>query len=437
MKLKYSISALLAMVILVGTAQAQELPAVFEDDGFFAPQPQKAPWLLDWGATVSPAGVFDSTAGELGLVAALSGNVWLRLSLPGLWQFYGRLRDSALLEVLPWPAAGLELVNLWELNAAYLQLTDPEVGLSLAIGRKPFLLGSGLVLSGTGDGLEVQLSNPLFNLKAFGFYTGLLDPGFSTYGMHAWDDENGARRYIGGYSVGTGFSGHEISLLGMYQGDFGLSPEDLYTSWYTGLQAKGMLLGGDYLVEWYLEEGYSPSASTSGAIDAFGGTVRYQRVFGIPTSPGITVQYSLASGDLDRTIADGSVGNTVGIDTAFQAFGQLNSGSVFRPYFSNVHVGQAGFSWRPLEEAGYRLRDSSIGLRYFYYAKYALTGVVNVDEGALPSYDLGHGIDVVLRWSPYNDLSTFINAGLFLPGAAFPAGEALRYAVSGGMSLSF
>jgi len=439
MKQKYFISALLAVALLfcaIGV-NAQEVPEALADDGFFAPQPQKAPWLFDWGATVSPAGIFSSQGGETSLVAAMSGNVWLRLSLPGLWQFYGRLRDSALLEVLPWPETGLELVNLWEVNAAYLQLVDPEVGLSLALGRKPFLLGSGLILSGSGDGLEVQLSNPLFNLKAFGFYTGLLDPGFSTYGMHSWDDENGARRYIGGYSVGIGILGHEVSLLGMYQGDFGLSPDDLYTSWYSGIQAKGMLLGGDYLAEWYLEEGYSPSGSTSAAIDAFGGTVRYQRIFGIPTSPGVVLQYSLASGDADRTVADGSVGNTAGLDTAFQAFGQLNAGSAFRPYFSNIHVGQAGFSWRPLEGAGYRLSDSSIGLRYFYYAKYAIAGVVNVDEGGLPSHDLGHGLDLVIRWSPFNDVSTFLNGGLFLPGAAFPAGEAIRYTVSGGMSLSF
>jgi hypothetical protein len=151
----------------------------------------------------------------------------------------------------------------------------------------------------------------------------------------------------------------------------------------------------------------------------------------------VTVQYSLASGDADRTSTDGSAGNASGLDTAFQSFGRLSAGSVFRPSFSNIHVAQLGFAFRPLEAAGPRVRDSSLGLRYFYYAKYTEDGVVNSGEAGLLSHDLGHGVDFVLQWAPYNDMSIFFNAGMFLPGAAFPEGEALRYTVSGGMSLSF
>jgi hypothetical protein len=409
----------------------------FPEDDFFLPEPVKAPWLFDWGSTVSPAALFESAGGNATLVAGLSGNLWVRLSLPWGWQYYARVRDNALLTVLPMTDGAMTLSNIWEVNANYLQLVDPDAGLTLSLGRKPFLLGSGLVLSGIGDGLDFQLGNPLFSVQAFGFYTGLLNPGFSNYGLNAWDDANGARRYVGGYSLGIGIMGHEVSLLGLYQGDFGLSPDELYTSWYSGLQAKGMLLGGDYLLEWYLQEGYSPSGASASGIQAFGGTCRYQKVFAVATKPGVTVQYSLASGDADRTSTDGSVGNASGLDTAFQSLGQVASGSVFRPYFSNIHIAHLGFTFRPLEAAGPRVRDSSMGVRYFYYMKYAQAGVVNSGEAGLLSYDLGHGIDLVLRWAPYNDVSTFLNAGLFLPGAAFPAGEALRYTISGGMSLSF
>jgi hypothetical protein len=409
----------------------------FPEDDFFLPEPIKAPWLFDWGSTVSPAALFESAGGVETLVAGLSGNLWVRLSLPAGWQYYARVRDNALLTVLPLTDGAMTLSNIWELNANYLQLVDPEAGLTLAFGRKPFLLGSGLALSGIGDGLDFQLTNPLFSVQAFGFYTGLLDPGFSSYGLNAWDESNGARRYVGGYSIGVGIQGHEVSLLGLYQGDFGLDPDVVYTSWYTGLQAKGMLRGGDYLVEWYLQKGYSPSGTTSSVIEAFGGTCRYQKVFAVATRPSVTVQYSLASGDADRTSTDGATGNASGLDAAFQGFGQVASGSVFRPYFSNIHIAQLGASFRPLEAAGPRIRDSSVGLKYFYYMKYAEAGVVNSGEADLLSHDLGHGIDLVLRWAPYNDVSTFLNAGLFLPGAAFPAGEPLRYTISGGMSLSF
>lgn len=433
MKPTSNTTALVALVLLSLFCFNATAQSPFVDDGFFAPPQAKAPWLLDWGGTVSPAVLSESQGEPLSLVAGLSGNVWVRLSLPAGWQYYMRVRDNALLTVLP-VDAGLELVNLWEINANYLQLTEADAGLSLALGRKFFQLGSGLVLAGNGDGVEVQLNNQLFSARAFGFYTGLLDPGFSTvYALDSWDETNGAWRYIGGYSFGTGFNGHELALLGLYQGDFGQGTKP-YSSWYSGLQAKGMLLGGDYLVEGYLEDGHGPDGAL---IDAFAATARYNRVFKLATTPGVTFQYSVASGDPDRTVGDGSAGNASGNDLAFQAFGQLNTGSVFRPYFSNIHIAQLGVSFRPLEWAGALLRDSSFGLRYFYYAKYDKAGVVNVDDAALPSHDLGHGVDLLLRWAPWNDVSTFLNAGAFLPGAAFPAGEALRFTVSGGMSLSF
>jgi hypothetical protein len=255
--------------------------------------------------------------------------------------------------------------------------------------------------------------------------------------MHAADIDGGARRYVGGYQVGLALFGHELSLLGLYQGDFGQVSEKLYTSWYTGLQAKGLLAGGDYLVECFLEEGYSPLAAASAAIQAFGGTVRYQRVFGAVTSPAVAVQYSLASGDPDRTAAKGSVGNATGADAGFQAFGQVASGSVYRPYFSNMHIASVGASFNPLEANPGRVKNSSVGLKYFYYAKYAAEGVVNSGEAALSSHDLGHGLDLSVRYSPYSDLSVFVSAGLFLPGAAFPQGEPLRFGASGGLSFSF
>ncbi len=402
----------------------------FLDEDFIAPPTVKAAWLLDWGGTLSPAGIYDRQGDTEALIAGLSGALWVRLSLPGQWQYYVRLKDNALAALLPWPEAGLELTNLWEVNANYLQFANPDAGLTFSAGRKPFLLGSGLLLSGNGDGAEFQLANPLFMLQAFGFYTGLLNADSSPYGMHDWDDANGAQRYFGGYAAGVGILGHELTLIGLYQGDFGLSPDDLYTSWYTGLQAKGMVADGAYLLEWYLQGGFSPSGAVRGEIDAYGGTCRYQKVFPAAAVPSLTLQYSLASGDADRSVAEGSVGNETGQDTAFQAFGQLNTGSVFRPYFSNIHIVQAGAAVNPL-------RAASIGLNYFYYAKHESGGVVNGGEAALSAFDLGHGLDLVLRWSPFKDLSVFLNGGVFIPGAAFPQDEALRFTVSGGVSFSF
>ncbi|MBU0929346.1 MAG: alginate export family protein [Spirochaetes bacterium] len=427
--------AILAWAAVSGAARlgAQEL---FKDDGFLVPPQPKAPWLLDWGAAVSSAALYSGGGESAELAAGANGSLWLRLSLPDRWQLYARARDALVYSILPAPEAGLAFRNYWEVNAAYLQSTIPEAGLTLSVGRKPFILGSGLALSGYGDGLDAQLSVGPVSVKAFGLYTGFLAPEFSPFGMGDWDDENGARRYLGGYSIGVSIFGHELSLLGMYQGDFGLSSDGSYTSWYTGLQAKGLVAGGEYLVEWYLEDGYSPLGASSGAIAAFGGTCRYRVVIGAPTSPTLTVRYSLASGDPDRTAGTGAAGNASGSDAAFQAFGKLGAGTVLAPGFSNIHVAYAGFGFNPLEGAPLAVRNANVGLGYFYYMKYAQDGASGAAGATEASYDIGHGIDLSVRWSPFNDLSLSLDAGLFLPGAAFPAGSAMLYAVSGGLTVS-
>ncbi len=413
---------------------SEPLPSdVFPDDGFLSPPPAKAPWRLDWGVTLSPAAVYagGGTAPAPYLAAGASGAAWLRLSLPGDWLIYARARDALLLGLLPEAAAP---VNHWELNAAYLQLNLARAGLSLTLGRKPFALGSGLVLSGYGDGLDAQLAAGPVLARAFGLYSGLLSPAFSPYALGAWDEANGARRYLAGWQLGLAIRGHELSLLGLYQGDFGLEVAEAYTSWYTGLQARGLALGGEYLVEWYLEDGYAPGGA---AIDAFGGVCRFRAVLPAPTSPTISLQYALASGDPDRTSGSGSSGNAAGTDAAFQAFGRLSLGGALAPEFSNLHAASVEASFNPLEPSSLPVRNASLGLRYLYYAKYAPTGASGAAGAVEAQADVGHGLDLILRWSPFNDLSLSVDAGLFLPGAAFPAGTPMGYAVSGGVSLAF
>ena len=406
------------------------------DSRFFTPQPKKAPWLLDWGVEATAAAVSEGQGLPDNLVVGGSGQAWARLSLPGLWQFYGRAKDNILIPLVPWPAAGFQYLNFWEINAAYLQYVQGEGGVTLGIGRKFFLLGSGLILAGNGDGLELQLANPWFNAKAFGYYTGFQGKDFSTYAMHDWDRENGPRRYFGGYSFGVSVFGQDLALLGMYQSDFRMGPKDLYTSWYSGFQAKGLVLGGEYLAEWYQEKGFSPSGAGRDTIDAYAGIARYTRAFRSAAAPRLTVQYALASGDGDRTIGKGAPGNTKGQDLAFQAFGQVRSGSVFRPSFSNIHIAHLGFVFNPLGGAPRRFKGTSIGLGYFYYAKHDAAGVVNTEDAKAANRDLGHGLDLNVQFSLFNDSSLFVNGGVFFPGAAFSGERTLRYSLSGGLSFS-
>jgi len=426
---------LLAAALVAAASIGAGAQVPFEDDELLVPPPEKAPWLLDWGATVTAAGLYREPGTPDDAFAGASGVLWTRLSLPASWQLYARFRGNTLGAVLPWPEDGLEMDAEWELNAAYLQLTESRGGITFTAGRKPFLLGSGLILSGPGDGAELALANPWFNAKALMFYTGLLNPYFSSYAMNAEDADKGPQRYFGAYSVGTVLFGTEGALLGAYQNDFKTDEGSVYASWYSGFRLKGVILGGEGLLEWYQEHGRSPSGDTVGKIDAYGGIGRYQRTFAGRSAPKILIQYALASGDKDRTIGAGAAGNADGKDTAFQAFGELTTGSVFSPAFSNVHIALIEGSFNPLALLSARSR-SSVALRYFYYAKHRAAGVVNGDDAPRNDPFLGQGADLLLKWSPFIDLSAFMTVGAFLPGTAFPRGEDPRFAVSAGLSLT-
>lgn len=428
---------ILIIFCLVFCSLSLSAQAADTQDDFFIPAATKAPWLADWGFNVAPALLYDYAVSTNSLIGSLGGNFWLRLSLPANLQFFGRIKDNVVLSLLPPPADGKFVKNLWDVDALYLQASVPDAGFTATLGRKLFVLGSGFLLGGNGDGFDLQLLTPLVQLKVLGFYTGLLNPGYAAYSMGAWDNENGARRYFGGYSGGFTILGHDISLLGMYQGDLGLAPEQQYTSWYSGLQLKGLLFGGAYLLEAYRQKGYSPLGTGSGTILAYGGTARYQLQFKVPMAPSLVLRYSLASGDSDRTSTKGAVGNTAEVDSAFQVFGQFPVGTAFRPNFSNIQIVQLGASFNPLEKGPAILRKTSLGARYYYYAKWVAAGVVNLGEAATAVHDLGHGVDFSSRWSPYNDVSMFFNAGLFIPGSAFPANEAMRFSVNAALNISF
>ncbi len=425
MSLRRSALALCALCLYAAACFAQEL----ELDDAFPGAGAKEPWLLDWGGELSGAALLDGQGLGAAVAAGAGAKLWLRLSLPEQWQLYLRARDSASAQLVPIGDILSSLSNRWEVSDAYLQLLVRDAPFTFALGRKSYALGTGLALSGPGDGLEVELYGKALSIKAFGYYTGLISPDFSSYAMFLPDDALGTKRYIGAYSASGSLKGHELSLLGLYQGYFGSRPEEYYTSWYSGLQAKGLLLGGDYAVEGYAERGYSPLGAGRGDIRAYAARAVYARSFEGAAMPRLSLGYAFASGDEDRISGQGPAGNQAGFDQAFQSFGNVDTGLVLRPYFSNLHMASAG--------AGATLGRVRAGLSYYYFAKHKKESPINTADAVLPFHDLGHELDLALSWSPFLDLSFLLGAGIFLPGKAFASGNELRYAASAGISLSF
>lgn len=402
---------------------------------FLAPVSPKAAWLLDWGLNLSPSLVYDGSGGSQLLAGALSGQLWFRLSLPGSSLLYLRLKDSLLYTILPETSGGLPVENLWDVEQAYFQASLLDAGFTFSLGRRSYSLGSGLLLSGLGDGVDFLLNTQIAQLKIFGFYSGFLRDDFPAYAMGGTAAQAG--RYFAGYSLGASLLGQEMSLLGLYQTDTDSPADEQYTSWHGGVQVNGQLFQGNYFLEAFYQGGYSPFTTGSRTIQAFGGTARYRKLFATPTSPSLSLMYALASGDPDRSSSQGPAGNSAGKDLAFQTFGSLPAASAFRPWFSNLQVFHLGLGLRPLASSFTRLRHTQLDLRYFYYAKLRTEGVINTGDAGQASFDLGHGLDLTLRWDPFNDLGLFVNAGIFLPGQAFGSERDPRYTIAGGLTLAF
>lgn len=390
---------------------------------------QKEPWLLDWGGELSSALILSGQELAASLAGGAGAMAWLKLSLPEQWQLYLRAKDNASVRLYPLEDGSFSATNRWELSDATLRLLIRNAPFSLSIGRKRYTLGTGLALSGHGDGVELEIYGKSLTAKAFGFYTGLISPESSRYAMFLPDDALGTKRYFGGYSASTYLREHTVGFLGLYQGYFGSREEEYYTSWYGGAQGKGPLLGGEYLVEMISQRGYSPLGADRGDIRAYAGRISYSRAFDGVSGPHIRLGYAFASGDEDRISAQGPGGNQSGFDEAFQAFGDPDTGIVLRPYFSNLHVAQAGF--------GASRGRLAIGFNYLYFAKHKKESPINTADATLPNHDLGHELNASLTWSPFLDLSLTLGAGVFLPGRAFASGGAPRYAAIAGFSLVF
>lgn len=432
----------LLMIALVagmsaGYTAAQTSSVIQSDADFFGPQPVKAPWVLDWGASVSPSAVAELDGSDNLVLATVGSNLWLRMSLPAKGQLYAKIKDTTIFTLYPQPDAGEGFTHLWDVEAAYYRLSLSNLGFTVHAGRKSFALGSGLVMTGTGDGLDVRWVSPLLSASAFGLYSGFVRPDYSSWTMSAWDVDNGPRRVMAGGSATATLGNHGLSLLGLYQYDLGAESAARYQSWYAGAQAKGVLLTGEYQLEGWYQGGSSPRGSETAAISAFAGRAGYTMFFKAPMAPSASIQYALATGDADRTSAADATGNAAGQDNGFQGFGSISAGGVLRPDFGNLQIIQAGFTLNPLESGPAWLRRTNVGLKYFYYLKHDANGVINDGEAALPSLDVGHGIDATLRWGPLSDLNITASGGAFIPGAAYAASEPVQYSASIGLSLSF
>ncbi|HNX60203.1 MAG TPA: alginate export family protein, partial [Spirochaetota bacterium] len=259
-----------------------------------------------YGGWVTPIFISDrrgdvSTNSSLTLV-----KVWGKLSLGGNSFIYIRAKDLYTKVFSSDNYDGDESKNLIDIDTGYIELATSRRAFSFAAGRKFFLVGSGTVLAGRGDGADIRLRSALADLQIFGMYTRYLNKDDNPYDRSSKDRDDGARRVFAGASAEKRFLNQTAYLFGVIQRDRAAenaTAKIRYQSQYFGGGIKGVPVDGlDYLIEGVYEQGksYLYNSSDKKSIGAYALNASANYYINTSMNPALSVQYAFASGDNDR-----------------------------------------------------------------------------------------------------------------------------------------
>ena len=413
---------------------------------------------IQYGAILSPIFMYeDNNYGSLSSYI-LNAKVWAKVYLWSNSFLYVSGRNSYTGFISTDGAyEDLEADNVLDLDQAFLAMAYLNNSLNFSLGRKYYMMGTGLVLNGRGDGAEFLWHSSYFDLNLLGLYTGLLLKDNNPYGLKNMADiSDGAKRMFSGGTLSFNFYNQKLYMFGLVQMDFSdqtTGEETKYDSQYYGIGLDGVLFSNlAYYAEFVYEMGTSYNSkeldSTGKPIDphekadiaAFAINSGINYYIPVALSPVLILQYSFGSGDEYRTDynysnrteninGDPTDNDARGKDKGFIAFGTFAGGYALRPAIGNMHIIRAGFSFAPF-------RPISLGAKYLYYLKDKKDAPINSGEADMPEAFIGQGVDVSLRWQLYSDLSMYVNYGLFMPGDAYDSSFGNCNFVMAGINLS-
>ncbi|MFC1670943.1 hypothetical protein ACFL20_11170 [Spirochaetota bacterium] len=351
-----------------------------------------------------------------------------------------------------------EVENQFDVDLAFLKMSFLDQKLRFYVGRKFYILGSGLVYNGRGDGTELNFYSTYVDFKVFLAYTGFLSLSSNKtnpFRLSTNDDirnisEDSERVFTGGI-VNFNIMNHNVYVLLVAQFDTGDEKPGIrskYDSQYSGIGAKGSFpFNLTYNAEIVYESGFSyTETNQKKMISAVAGTFNLyyylKHVFKKKTifhelNPLIVAHYAFGTGDSDRTGYEDSRGNTAGLDQGFISFGTFMGGYGLRPVLGNIHIVRLGFALTPCywTKIWYLQRMTFI-FKYSAYIKDKKDGTINYGEFPGGSKFVGNGVDLTLRWKIMSDISIYINYGVFVPDSSH-SGESPRHFAMEGISLHF
>jgi hypothetical protein len=458
---KYIVLALIFFTVFVAPAFAAiEKGGLVDDDVLAAsdkdiamPKAMRKPMSFSYGGWITPV-MFDQTSGQTGsskelMSTDISTKLWLQFFLTENMHVYVRGRDSYQYTMkhdgYPFTDTLKQSKNLIDLDAGYVDYKTENRMIQVTLGRKFFLIGTGLIINGRADGGEIAVYTPLVDVRAFGAYTGYLKKDANPYGLSTKEKSNAARRIFAGGTIEKTIENQTIYLLGVGQIDNGKEDavtKSRYQSQYYGAGAKGTIESGQYFGEFIYETGDSYTDTTvqeKSKIKAMAAMMGANYYFSMPLKPVLSFLYAYGSGDKDKYNYSGSsTGNTGGDDKGFGYFGTFLAGYGLRPYLANIHVIQFGFTVTPFESMGiFLLKRINVSAKYSYFMKDVAEAGINAGEALNNSDDIGQEFNASLRWGIFYDLSFFTYYAVFVPGNAFDSSEKNRHFVMCGFNIVF
>jgi hypothetical protein len=219
-----------------------------------------------------------------------------------------------------------------------------------------------------------------------------------------------------------------------------------YNSWYIGLGANGSLTDRLlYGVEFAYEGGHglSSSVDSSGAaipqeekdISAAALDVKLDYLLADQHNTRFTAEAIFATGDDDRQSSTNTFGGNVsGKDTAFNAWGLLNTGLAFAPQVSNICVYRVGASAFPFSGSN-AFRKCQVGADVLFFTKFDMDAPI--DEPTTDDRFLGFEPDLFVNWQISSDITLALRYGLFVPGSAIVNNDAPRNFFYMGVTFAF
>lgn len=308
-----------------------------------------------------------------------------------------------------------------DLDIASLNMSFFDKQLTVEMGRKYFLVGSGLVLNNRADGIQVNYFNKYVNVQALASYTGLLLKDSNPYYIKTADLSGSEDYFFAGGTLSGSYFNQTLYGIALAQKQFEDGPGGKVENQFYGGGLKGAIIDG---LTYYVEFVYQLQSKSGEDFKEIGSALEVKYSLDKITKPVFMFQYAYGSASTTST---------------FVNFGTYNAGLAWNPDIENLHVLRFGTSVSPTDMLAITwLKRMSLIFKYSLYLVDD-TDLINAggDASAVGEELAGHGLDFALRWRIFSDLSFFANYGLFIPGAAIGSADPNRHFAMGGLNISF